>query len=141
MARWTMNIWPLMIAGVVLVPQASVGSPVDDLPLPVSVERIRKALEAPPPRLRPPPPSSEVATFRVEVRQQLFDLESLDEDPFDPTYGLPSVGELLSGGIGKLRSAVAGYKRGRAERRARKEVENALAAFCAVHDCQTSNGK
>jgi hypothetical protein len=35
-----------------------------------------------------------------------------------------------------LHSAVAGYKRGRAKRKARREVAAALAEFCAVHDCQ-----
>jgi len=38
-------------------------------------------------------------------------------------------------GIDTIRSAVVRYTRGRAERRARKEVDDALAAFCAVHEC------
>jgi hypothetical protein len=46
--------------------------------------------------------------------------------------------ELLMGGIRKIRSAVVTYKRGRAERRARKEVADALAAFCAARGCPTS---
>ena len=69
--------------------------------------------------------------FHVEVRERPFLLEPLEEKPFDPTYGLPSLGELVMGGIGKIRSAV----HGRAERRARKEVDDALASFCAVNDC------
>ena len=39
------------------------------------------------------------------------------------------------GGIEKIRSAAVGYERGRAQRKARKEVEEALAAFCAMHEC------
>jgi hypothetical protein len=41
------------------------------------------------------------------------------------------------GGVGKIQSAVVHYKRGRAERRARAEVDQALAAFCAVQECPT----
>jgi hypothetical protein len=61
-------------------------------------------------------------TFQVEVLAILPLLQPVEEIPFDPTFGLPSVGELLMGGIGKIRSAVVNYKRGRAEHRARKEV-------------------
>jgi hypothetical protein len=39
------------------------------------------------------------------------------------------------GGVQKIGSAVVDYKRRRAKRRARKEVDDALAAFCAVHEC------
>ncbi|HWJ57593.1 MAG TPA: hypothetical protein VNR90_15240, partial [Vicinamibacterales bacterium] len=52
-----------------------------------------------------------------------------------PTWGLPSAGELLMDGIEKIHSAASGYKHRRAERRARKEVQDALAAFCAVREC------
>jgi len=38
-------------------------------------------------------------------------------------------------GVEKIGSAVVDYKRRRAERRARKEVDDVLAAFCAVHEC------
>jgi hypothetical protein len=40
-------------------------------------------------------------------------------------------------GVGKIVSSVVNYKHSRSERRARKEVEDALAAFCATHDCTT----
>ena len=40
-------------------------------------------------------------------------------------------------GIGKIGSAAVDYKRRRARRRARKEVDGALAAFCAVRECPT----
>jgi hypothetical protein len=49
--------------------------------------------------------------------------------------GVPSLGELVVGGIGKIRSAAVGYTRSRAKRKARREVAEALAEFCAVHDC------
>jgi hypothetical protein len=103
--------------------------------LPVSIERIRAALKEQPPLLTLSALSDDVPTFQVEVRQRLSVLQPVDEEPFDPTFGLPSAGQLMMSGIGKIQSAVANYKRGRAERRARKEVEDALAAFCALHEC------
>ena len=102
--------------------------------LPVSLDRIRAGLDRPPPRLRMPAWTSEAPTFRVDVHQDYFDPRPAEpEAPLDPTLGLPSVGELLLGGVDKLRAAA----RGRARRRATKEVADALTAFCAVHDCPT----
>jgi hypothetical protein len=75
--------------------------------------------------------------FRVDVRPPLFVMQPIEEKPFDPTFGLPSAGELLMGGIEKVRSAAVHYKRGRTKRRVRKEVDDALAAFCAVRECPT----
>jgi hypothetical protein len=129
---------PLLIVGALLVLQAPIQAQTDGSPLPVSLERIRAGLKEPPPLLQIPAPSGDTPTFRVEVQAGLPLLQPIVEEPFDPTYGLPSVGELLMGGIGKIHSAVVTYKRGRAERRARKEVENALAAFCAARGCPTS---
>lgn len=134
MLRWT-RVLPFWTVGALLVLQVPIQAQADDSNLPVSLERIRAALEEPPPVLRVPIRSSDIPTFRVEVRQELSFLQPIEEEPFDPTWGLPSVGELVVGGIDKIRSAVVGYKRGRAKRRARKEVEEALAAFCAVHEC------
>ena len=131
--------WPAValcgIAAAVLAAPAPVRAQAETSPLPVSLERIRKALNEPPPRLPPPPPSSEMPTFRVEVNQGFPVMPAPVEEPFDPTWGLPSAGQLMMGGIQKVGSAVASYKRGRAKRRARKEVDDALAAFCAAHEC------
>jgi hypothetical protein len=109
----------------------------DDASLPVSLERIRVALEKQPPLLQLPAPSDDTPTFHVEVLERLAVLQPVDEHPFDPTFGLPSIGELMAGGIEKIRSSLVSYKRGRAERRARKEVDDALAAFCAARGCPT----
>ena len=134
MLQWTISL-PLWTVGALLVLQAPILAQAGDSHLPVSLERIRAALEGPPPVLRVPAWSGEIPTFRVEVRQRLSVLKPIEEEPFDPTLGLPSVGELLMGGIDKIRTAAVRYKRGRAERRARREVEEALAAFCAVREC------
>ncbi|MEO5819462.1 MAG: hypothetical protein ABIT71_03090 [Vicinamibacteraceae bacterium] len=108
---------------------------------PVSLERIRAALAEPPPRLHVPAPSIDVPTFRAEVHQSLSFVAPVDADAFDLTWGLPSVGELVGSGIGKLRSAAVGYQRRRTKRKARKEVDDALAAFCAVHECPPPTGR
>ena len=106
--------------------------------LPISIERIRAGLNRPPPRLQVPATSADTPTFRVVV-QQPFMMEPIEDPPADPTFGLPSVGELLMNGIGHLRSAAVDYKRRRAGRRARKEVDDALAAFCRVHQCRAAD--
>ena len=129
---------PLLIVGGMLVLQAPIQAQTDDAHSPVSMERIRAALSKQPPLLGVPALSGDMATFHVEVRERLPVLQPVDEKPFDPTFGLPSVGELMMGGVEKIRSAVVNAKRGRAERRARREVEDALASFCATRGCPTS---
>ena len=124
--------------GAILVLQPPVQAQTADPPLPVSLDRIRAGLKMPPPLLGVPAPSDDAATFRVEVRKLVLDLPPLDEQPFDLTYGLPSAGELLMRGIGKIHSSIVNYKRGRAERLARKEVEEALAAFFAYNSVPRS---
>jgi hypothetical protein len=131
--RWI--IGALVLIGALLVLQTPIQAQTNEAPLPVSLDRIRAALEKSPPLLQVPAPSDASPTFRVEVREQVLDLQPLEEKPFDLTYGLPSAGELLMGGIVKIQSSIVKYKRGRAERRARKEVEGALAAFCASRGC------
>jgi hypothetical protein len=119
--------------GTILALSLPIQAQAADQELPVSIERIRAGLKRPPPVLQVPPPSGDMPTFRIEVRAHPFVLQPVDEGPFDPTYGLPSAGELLMNGIEKIRSA----QRRRAERRARKEVDDALAAFCAIRECST----
>ena len=128
---------PLLIVGAILVLHTPIQAQKDEAHLPVSLERIRAALKEPPPVLQVPAPSGDLPTFRAEVREPLPLLQTVDEIPFDPTFGLPSVGELMMGGVGKIRSAAGNYKRSRAERRARQEVAEALAAFCAARGCPT----
>src|SRR5262245_53225619 len=120
--------------GAILMLQAPVRAQTADAGLPVSIERIRAGLKQPP-SLLVPAPSGDVPTFHVEVRERLPVVQGVDEKPVDLTFGLPSAGELVMGGIEKIRSAAVRYKRGRAERRARKEVEDALTAFCEGHQC------
>jgi len=123
--------------GTMLALQSPIQAQAADSQLPVSIERIRAGLKQPPSRLQVPPPSNAIPTFRIEVRERAFALRPIDEEPSDPTFGLPSAGQLLMNGIEKVGSAAVDYKRRRAKRRARKEVDGALAAFCAVRECST----
>ncbi len=134
MLRWTIAL-ALWTAGALLARPAPLQAQAADAHEPVSLEPIRAALAAPPPILPVPAPAAGIPTFRVVVRQPMWALQPEEAEAFDPTWGLPSAGELIAGGIGKIGSAVSGYKRHRAERRARKEVQDALAAFCAVREC------
>ena len=102
----------------------------------VSLERIRTGLQRPASHVQWQAPPESTPTFRIEVRQPLFVVPPLaEEKPFDPTFGLPSVGELFMAGIEKARSSIVQAKRGHAERRARKKVDGELTAFCAANDC------
>ena len=135
MATW-ISLMPWATAAALLLLPSPVQAQTSDA---ASLRRIRAALAEPPPVLQVPPPSSEIPMFRVEIRQQAWTFDPLDEDTFDPTYGLPSVGELVVGGIGKIKSAAVNYKQRRTKRRARKEVEDALEAFCAMRECPAPN--
>lgn len=128
-ARWLI-IGSLVVLHAPILAQASASQ------LPVSLDRIRAALKEPQPVLQVPVESGKTPIFRVDVRQPIWGLRPVeDERPFDPTMGLPSAGELLIDGIGKIHSDIVKYKRGRADRRAQKEVADALAALCALRDC------
>lgn len=126
----------LLSLGTILALQSQIQAQAADQESPVSIDRIRARLKRPPP-LQIAAPSGDRPTFRIEVRARRFVLQPTDEKAFDPTFGLPSVGELLMDGIENVRSAAVHYKRRRAERRARKEVDDALAAFCAIRECST----
>jgi hypothetical protein len=132
--QWTI-VACLWTVGALLVLPAPIQAQPGESRLPVSLERIRAALNEPPPVLSVSAWSGEMPTFRVEVQQPLWVVKPVEEDPFDPTLGLPSAGELLMRGIDQIRSAAVRYKRRRAERRARREVDEALSAFCTVHEC------
>lgn len=120
------------VAAILAVPtdaQAEAG----DQDLAISLDRIRAGLSRPTPILDAAvaPEEGPAPAFRVEVRASPF-LEQLPtEKPFDPTYGLPSVAELLMRGIEKA----VDYKRSRAERLAKEEAAAAFAAFCAIRNC------
>jgi hypothetical protein len=138
----------LLSFGTILALQTQIQAQAIDQQSPVSINRIRAGLNRPPPLrivvpspLRIAVPSGDRPTFRSAVRARPFVLPSFvlpsNENAIDPTLGLPSLGELVMEGIENVRSAAVQYKRRRAERRARKEVHDFLAAFCAIRECPT----
>jgi hypothetical protein len=137
--RWTIVVVSSFAGTLVL--QSPIQAQAPDSRLPVSIERIRAALQQPASPLQMPAPAGDTATFHIEVQERAFVFRPDDEKPFDPTFGLPSIGELLMDGIQKIGSSAVAYKRGRAERRARKAVADDLVAFCMARACPTSDVK
>jgi hypothetical protein len=103
----------------------------------ISMERIRTALEQQSPYLQWLIPSSDTPTFYLDIHQP-FLLSPPPQNTFDPTYGLPSIGALMIDGIVKIRSTAVNYKHDLATRRAKREVERALKAFCEINNCLTN---
>jgi hypothetical protein len=129
-----------------------------NLQLPVSLARIRSALDRPA-RLRLTLPESK-ADFHIEIRQRplyspnlLGPVERLWTTATGPVppgglhafeqrqqlrqpWSQPMFAvDLLSIGTA-LRAAMANVRRAGAEKAARDEVQRALAEFCATHGCQ-----
>jgi len=100
-----LTILPVSILGMLFLPAPIQAQSVDAVS-PESIERIRAALSQPPPVLRVPAPSTETLTFHVEVTAPLSLLEPIDDKPFDPTFGLPSIQELVGRGRQPLRRTV-----------------------------------
>jgi hypothetical protein len=137
----TRFVW-IGIAAVAVVGPSTARAQTADAYGSTSLARIRAALVEPPPGLQVPPPSTDVTPmFHVEVTQYFSMRDPSEEPPPDPTWGLPSAGELMMGGIGKLHSAVSGYKKRRARGKAKREVSDALAEFCAVRACPPPSSK
>ena len=114
-----------------------------------STGRIQEALTRP--ALDVPPLPDIAPTFRATVVEKAFPVGTVLEEMWRDIAAHPSlpgpgpipgrlVGhaaegvDLLPALIG-LAMSIAGANRARAERDARKEVQHALAAFCATHDC------
>ncbi len=147
----------LALALATMQPPADPGSVTERLrALPVSVSRIRAALDRPAPlQLALPEPKP---TYRIEIREHLLyspnllgpveQLWSTTSGPTPPgglyaydqgqrlgqasqplfSMDLPSIG-------GAIKNAIANARRSRAERAAREEVQRALAEFCATREC------
>jgi hypothetical protein len=129
--------------------QADQSSGADPAALPVSVERIRDALQRPPALTIPPLPEPSV-TFRSGVedtlpfesvlegmRRELALWSGANSVIHPPGSGLPS--SRLGGGVDVLPLISAAIKQWKTAR-ARARVSKELAAFCAVNDCSVLEG-
>ena len=118
-------------------------APERDVPAPpVSVERIHEQLQRPPALRMPPEPTFRV-TVEEEVRRNALDmlrqelgadvLRSLPPPLIRKTDLLVAVDLLQIASM--VKSKLDAARRARGERNARREVAQALADFCAQHDC------
>jgi hypothetical protein len=112
--------------------------------LSVSVERVREGLERPP--ILRLPDMTQMGYFRVAVEEALAvesvldtmrrDLAVRPGRPIGPPTDRPAS---LVGGV-DLIGLARSFLRARAERNARRTVQEALDEFCSVHDCSVLEG-
>ena len=122
------------------------GAPLETSP--VSAERVSEQLNRPE-GFRIPPVPTAGAEFRVDV-EGLFPVETVldglrrdlsarpgapEGRPTGPGSPLAGCGVDLLGLATGLVNSFNDARRARAERNTRREVQEALAAFCQVHDC------
>ncbi|HET9193480.1 MAG TPA: hypothetical protein VFO21_11405 [Vicinamibacterales bacterium] len=136
-----MGIWPLavfmMAASQATVPPAADRSVAPDPALVtlVSVERIHDGLQRP--ELKIPPPVEFVPVFRATIDERLFEtpLQGMRRElAEDSGYRGRAGVDVLALAMGVVKSIKGAY-RAHSEARIRKEVQEALDAFCAEHDC------
>jgi hypothetical protein len=102
--------------------------------IPVSVERIREGLQRPTLKI---PPVEAIPVFRATIDEKPFDnplqgmRRELEEFSGYSRRSGVDVLPLVMGIVKSIRSA----RRAHAEAEIRKEVQEALNAFCAEHDC------
>jgi hypothetical protein len=101
----------------------------------VSVERIHDGLQRP--ALKIPPPVEFVPVFRATIDERLFEtpLQGMRRElAEDSGYRGKAGVDVLALAMGVVKSIKGAY-RAHSEARIRKEVQEALDAFCAEHDC------
>jgi hypothetical protein len=119
----------MMAAGQAAAPPAPTPDP------PVSVEHIREALQRSTLKI---PPIDPVPVFRVTIVDKVLDnplqgmRRELAEDPGTPVKCVPcNVLPLVMGMVHSIKAAHRAHE----EAAIRKEVQEALDAFCVEHDC------
>src|SRR5688572_4724009 len=101
----------------------------------VSVDRIHEGLQRP--ALKIPPPVEFVPVFRATIDERLFEnpLQGMRRElAEDSGYRGKAGVDVLPLAMGVVKSIKGAY-RSYTEARIRKEVQEALDAFCAEHDC------
>jgi len=133
-------MWPaalMMAASQAALPAAADPSAAPDTALVtvVSIERIHDGLQRP--ALKIPPPVEFVPVFRATIDERLFEnplqgmrRELAEDSGFRGKGGV----DILALAMGVVKSIKGAY-RTYSEERIRKEVQEALEAFCAEHDC------
>jgi hypothetical protein len=136
-----MGIWPLAVfmvaaqAAATAPPAPQPASAADDaLVALVSVERIHEGLQRPALKI---PPVEFVPVFRATVDERLLEnpLQGMRRELAENSgYSGKGGVDVLALAMGLVKSIKGAY-RAHTETRIRKEVQEALAAFCAEHDC------
>ena len=136
MGAWMWPVALMMAASQATVsPAAHPSAPDTALVTLVSVERIHDGLQRPP--LKVPPPVEFVPVFRATIDERLFEtpLQGMRRElAEDSGYRGKAGVDLLPLAMGVVKSIKSAY-RAHSEARIRKEVQAALDAFCAEHDC------
>jgi hypothetical protein len=133
-------MWPaalMMAASQATLPPAADPSVAPDTALVtfVSIERIHDGLQRP--ALKIPPPVEFVPVFRATIDERLFEnpLQGMRRElAEDSGYRGKSGVDVLPLAMGVVKSIKGAY-RAHSEARIRREVQEALDAFCAEHDC------
>lgn len=123
---WTQKDDRLPLVGV-----AGASTPSDDRSSPVSIARVRAALEKPPPILMP---LDRTADFSVHIEERVPLQEIFDTPPWATSGVAPGWGPVRSSlliSVDVLPLLVA-VKRAYAEHSAREEVKRAIADYCAA---------
>jgi hypothetical protein len=132
----------LAVLAVVLMAAGQADNPAAPAPIPdppASVERIREALlrDGEHPALKIPPPVDFTPVFRATVVDKVLDTplqamrrELAEDSGYSGRGGVEIIGLVM----GMVRSIKAAH-RAHEEAAIRKEVQEALNAFCAEHDC------
>jgi hypothetical protein len=136
-----MGVWIWPAALMMAASQATSPSPPDpsaapDSPLAalVSVQRIHEGMQRPALKI---PPAEFVPVFRATIDERLFEnpLQGMRRElAEDSGYRGRGGVDVLGLAMGVVRSVKGAY-RAYSEARIRKEVQEALEAFCAEHDC------
>src|SRR5688572_11648771 len=136
MGAWMWPVALMMAASQATVPAAADPSAPDTaLVTLVSVERIHDGLQRP--ALKIPPPVEFVPVFRATIDERLFEtpLQGMRRElAEDSGYRGRAGVDVLALAMGVVKSIKGAY-RAHSEARIRKEVQEALDAFCAEHDC------
>jgi hypothetical protein len=120
----------MMAAGQAAAPPAPPATPDP----PVSVERIREALQRPALTI---PPVDPTPVFRATIEEKAFDnpLQGMRRDLAEVSGYSGRGGVDVLGLVMGIVSSIKSARRAHAEAEIRKEVQEALTAFCAEHDC------
>ena len=122
----------MMAAGQAAAPPAPPPAPESS----VSVERIRDALQRPALTI-PIPPVDPTPVFRSTIEEKAFDnpLQGMRRDLAEFSGYRGRGGVEVLGAVMGIVSAIKSARRAHAEAEIKKEVQEALTAFCAEHDC------